>query len=307
MTAPAASRAPIDLTVVIASIDSTRSLALCLSHLDRACAGMRTEIIVVDASQDAAAHAVQAMCGAVALIRRPPGTLAPYLWAEGFRRSTGPIVAFSTSHCLVSPDWATALVRTLDAGATGAGGPLVIGRGTSPLDWAVFYLRYAGFMPHTLRAGRTDRDVAGDNAAYRRDSLERHVATLDNGFWEVDFHRHVAADGGWLSVAPDAQVEFTRSFSFSTIVRQRFAHGRHSGARRVAGGMRSAWQVVLAAPFVPFLLAARAGVHAVGGASPWRLPAAMPWFLPLATAWAIGEAFGALGARFGRSPQRPER
>ena len=290
------SQGPLDLSVVIASIDSTRSLDLCLRRIERACEGLRTEVIVVDASEGGAADEVKALCGRVALVRRPPGTLAPLLWAAGLDQSTGRVVAFSTSHCLVSSGWARALLAAIDEGATGVGGPLVIGQGTTPLDWAVFYLRYAGFMPHALGAGRTDREVAGDNAAYRREALDRHASTFASGLWEVDFHRLVRADGGWLSVAPAALAEFGRSFSPGTILRQRFAHGRHSGARRVRGGMRASWQVVMAAPAVPFILAARAATQAARGPAPWRLAAALPWFLLLASAWAAGEAVGAWGA-----------
>ncbi len=295
----------VDLTVVIASIDSTRSLDLCLRHLERACESLRTEVIVVDASEGDDAERVKALCRRVSLLQCPAGSLAPLLWAAGLERSTGRVVAFSTGHCLVSKGWARALLRGIDEGATGVGGPLVIGQGTTPLDWAVFYLRYAGFMPHALGAGRTNREVAGDNAAYRRDALDRHAATFATGVWEVDFHRLVRADGGWLSVAPDALVEFARSFWLRTILRQRFAHGRDSGTRRVHGRIRSAWQVVLAAPVVPFVLLARAATHAAGGASPWRLAVALPWFLVLATAWAAGEAFGAWGAGAGPSPTEP--
>lgn len=294
-----------DLTVVIASIDSTRSLGRCLHHLELACEGLRTEVIVVDASEGGDADRVKALCGRVSLLQRPAGTLAPLLWAAGLEQATGRAVAFSTGHCLVSPGWARALLRAIDEGATGVGGPLVIGQRTTPLDWAVFYLRYAAFMPQAMGAGRTDREVAGDNAAYRREALDRHAATFATGVWEVDFHRLVRADGGWLSVAPDAIVEFARSFSPGTILRQRFAHGRHSGARRVHGRIRSAWQVVLAAPVVPFILAARAATHAAKGPSPWRLAVALPWFLALATAWAAGEAFGAWGAGSGPSPPEP--
>ncbi len=296
MTGASTGHDRVDLTVVIASIDSTRSLASCLAHLARACQGLRAEVIVVDASEGDAADQVKAACAPVTLLQRRAGSLAPHLWAEGFRQSTGRLVAFSTSHCLVSPGWATALIRTIDDGATGAGGPLIIGTRTSPLDWAVFYLRYAAFMPHVLGDGRTDRELAGDNVAYRRDALDRHAATFTQGFWEVDFHRRVRADGGWLAAVPAALVEYSRSFALATILRQRFAHGRDSGASRVTAGIRSSWQVVLAAPVVPFILAARSAVHAVGGPAPWRLAVALPWFLPLAVAWAAGEAVGAIRA-----------
>ncbi len=285
-----------DLTVVIASIESSRSIDRCLRHLARSCAGLQAEIIVVDASRDDTADRVRANGGAAVVMTCRPGTLAPQLWAAGCRRASGRVVAFTTGHCLVSPNWATALLHAIDDGATGAGGPLVIGDGTGPLDWAVFYLRYAGSMPHTLGAGRTAGEIAGDNAAYARAALDRHAATFDAGFWEIDFHRLVRADGGWLAVVPEAVIAFSRSFPFGTIVRHRAAHGRQFGAGRVKGGRRAAWQIVMAAPLVPFVLAGRAAGRAVRGPAPWRFVAALPWFLLLAAAWAAGEAWGALRA-----------
>lgn len=295
-----------DLSVVVASIDSARSIEECLRHLERSCAGLRAEFIVADASRDDTAARIMALGRTVRLIRFNPNTLAPQLWAEGYRCSTGRIVAFTTGHCLVSPEWAAALRDALDAGATGAGGPLVVGAGTSVLDWAVFYLRYSAAMPHTLGAGRVSGEIAGDNAAYRRDALDRHAATFHHGFWEVDFHRALRADGGWLAAVPRAVIEFGRSFPLSTIVHHRFAHGRHFGAGRVSGGARAAWQIVLAAPLVPFVLAYRAGSRALGGGpARWRFIVALPWFLALATAWAAGEAWGALRADTGiPTPER---
>jgi glycosyltransferase involved in cell wall biosynthesis len=283
-----------DLSVVIASIESARSIDECLRHLERSCAGLQAEFIVADASRDGTAARVAPLDGPVVLLRCTPNTLAPELWAAGYRKSTGRIVAFTTGHCLVSAGWAAALTEALDRGATGAGGPLVIGEGTGLLDWAVFYLRYAGVMPHMLGGGGMVQEIAGDNAAYRREALDRHRATFARGFWEVDFHRLVRADGGWLAAAPQAVIAFSRSFPARTILRHRFAHGRQFCAVRVGGGTRRAWEIVLAAPLVPFVLAGRAAIRAARGPAPWRFIAALPWFLPLAGAWAAGEAWGAL-------------
>src|SRR5215208_437467 len=137
-----------DLSVVVASIDCAHTIDECLGRLGRSCAGLRFEFIVVDASRDGTAGRVVAAGFPVRLFRFKPNTLAPQLWAEGYRASIGRMVAFTTGHCLVSPAWANALIEALDAGATGAGGPLVIAKGTNALDWAVFYLRYSAVLPH---------------------------------------------------------------------------------------------------------------------------------------------------------------
>jgi hypothetical protein len=181
----------------------------------------------------------------------------------------------------------------------------VLADGTGPVDWAVFYLRYARFMPHTLGSGRISGEIAGDNAAYSRSSLDRHSSTFDRGFWEVDFHRLVRADGGWLAAVPAAVVEFSRSLPFWTIFHHRYVHGCSFGGGRVSDGTRAAWQVVLAAPLVPFLLAARAVPRAAGGPGVWRFLVSLPWFLMLAAAWAAGEAWGALQADPYRHPEVP--
>lgn len=281
------------MSVVIACIDAGRTVDECLRRFTQTCAGLRAELIVVDASNDDSAARVE-MRGGATLVRCPRGTLAPVLWAEGYRRSTGGVVAFTTGHCLPVDGWAPAMMESIGRGASGAGGPLVIAPRTRPLDWAVFYLRYSAFMPGTLGEGRITGEIAGDNAAYSRDALARHAASFANGFWEVDFHRDVRADGGWLAATSAATVRFGPSFPLRTIVAHRFAHGMHFGAGRVLGG-RPAWRLLLGAPAVPAILAARAARRVwQGGGSRLRFVAALPWFLVLATAWAAGEAWGAL-------------
>lgn len=286
-----------DLSVVIATTEASRSIEACLDHVEAACAGLQAEVIVVDASSDDTADRVSRTARPITLLRCVPGTLTPRLWAEGYRRSTGRRVAFTTGHCLVSRGWATALMAALDAGAAGAGGALTRAEGISALDRAVYYLRYSAFMPETLGMGRTSGEVAGDNAMYARDWLNRHTDTMADGFWEVDFHRRVRAAGGWLAAVPTAVVAFTRSFPAPTILRHRFRHGSHFGAGRVAGGTRSVWQVVLASPLVPLVLAARVARRVIGiPRERWPFATALPWFVVLGAAWAAGEAWGAITA-----------
>ncbi len=284
-----------DLSVVIATTDAGRSIRECLRRLQIACAGMSSELLVVDASTDDTPDQVE-RCASVRLVRMPPGTLTPRLWAEGYGRSSGRVVAFTTGHCLARPGWGSSMMAALDAGATGAGGPLTLAPGARPLDWAIFFLRYSTFTPDRIGEGRIVGEIAGDNAAYRREALDRHAATFTDGFWEIDFHRLVRADGGWLTAVPAARVEFGRSFPLRTILRHRYAHGKQLAASRIRGGARRPWQIVLAAPGVPLLLAARAASK-VTGSDRLRFVAALPWFLLLAASWAAGEAAGALAGK----------
>lgn len=289
-------RSTVDLSVVVATTDAARTIDACLDRLRRTCAHLHAEVFVVDASRDGTPDLVHRRGDGTALVRLPPDTLTPALWAEGYRRSRGRVVALTTGHCLMPEQWASSLVSAIDAGAAAAGGPLIVGPGTGPLDWAVYYLRYSAFTPERLGSGRIAGEISGDNAAYARAAVARHEDLLVDGFWEIDVHRWLRADGGWLAAVPEAVVEFGRSCPLQTIARHRFAHGRHFGAGRVRGGVRRPWQIIAAAPLVPFVLAARAGARVLSTPRDrWRFLAATPWFALLAASWAAGEATGALG------------
>jgi hypothetical protein len=203
-------------------------------------------------------------------------------------------VAFTIGHVSVTRTWAHALVNGLEH-AAGVGGPLVLARDAGIVDWAVFYLRYSAFLPSQLPDGSVAGEIAGDNAAYTRTALARHASTLADGFWEVEFHRHLRADGASLGATTQATAAFNGSSPFWCIARHRYQHGRHFGASRMAHGS-SALRIVAAAPLVPLVLAWRAARRV------WRerehrrrFLLAMPLFLTLAAAWAAGEAHGALG------------
>jgi hypothetical protein len=286
-----------DLTVVVASIEAERSIERCLSSIEAACNGLRAEIIVVDASRDSTAQLVAAGWPALEVIRYPPGTLVPALWAAGFRASRSGPVVFTIGHVVVPSSWARALLEGL-RDADGVGGPLLLADASGPVDWAVFYLRYTAFLPRQLTEGLVNGEIAGDNAAYRRQALERE--SLSDGFWEVEFHRSLRRGGGRLAARSGAAVQFTYSAPFRSIARHRFDHGRHFGAKRVAHGA-SRLRVAAAAPVVPFVLALRAARRVLPERGyRARFVAALPIFVVLASAWAAGEAVGALSA--GRSP-----
>ena len=287
-----------DLTVVIATVDAARSIVRCVEAVQRSCSGLRAEIMVVDASTDGTADLIAARWPALCLVRLPTGTLTPRLWAEGAARTTGRVVAFTTGHCAPVEWWARSLLERIDEGAVGAGGPLGLAAAAGVVDRAVFYLRYSGFLPETLGDGRVEGEIAGDNAAYRRDALERHADLVSDGFWEVDFHRAVREDGGWIAASRDAVAWFGPSFPFRTIVRHRFEHGRHFAGSRVRRRETSRWRIVAVSPLVPAVLALRAARRVLPFRTHrMRFLSALPVFTLLAAAWALGEAVGALGTR----------
>ena len=263
---------------------------------------IEAEVIVVDASSDKSADIAEEVLGPTAVFRCPVGTLTPDLWAEGIRRSSGRTVALTTGHFVVPPEWARELAAAVEAGATGAAGTFEVAAETSPTDWAVFYLRYSEFLVEPSGARRGLTNIPADNAAYEGEALRQHVATTDDGFWEVEFHRRLQAAGGALVLVPKATAVYGQSFPLATILRHRFRHGRHAGAWRASTGQRSTWLLVATSPLVPAALVARAWRRVRGLPDHRsRFLRSIPQFVVLACVWAAGEALCAIaGPEVGR-------
>jgi len=293
----------LDVSVIIASVESAESIGRCIESVRAALQGKYSEVIVVDASRDTSADIAERELGHAAVIRCAPGTLTPELWAAGIVRSTGRVIALTTGHFEVAPNWMENLETALRAGHTGAAGRLDLGDATSVTDWAVFYLRYSEFLREPKQVQRGVAGIPADNAAYDGEAIRRFVKNSDDGFWEVEFHRQLHAAGGSLAMVPGATARYARSFPFLTIARHRFHHGRHAGAWRVSRALRSPVMIVAGTPLVPFALALRA----------WRrvrpmlqhrgrFLRALPAFLVLAGCWAVGEAVGAVSGARAPSP-----
>ncbi len=285
------------LSVVVGITGASHGVDDCLAALTRACEGVASEIIVVDASRSAAAACARGSFPGLTVLAAHPDTLMPRLWAAGYRHSRGKIVAFTTLNCTVPPGWTHAIQSGLAAGNVGVGGALRIAPGASATDWAIFHIRYSAFLG-VADAPAVVADIPGDNAAYRRDALDLFAHTFSDGFWEVDFHRRLRPGGGQLALLPAMAVTFGRSGPLLQLAAQRFRHGRHSGGWRVDTGVRRAWQIAIAAPAIPAILLLRT-VRALKRSGGTVRFGAVPAFLVLAAAWAAGEVAGAFSKRSG--------
>ena len=257
-------------------------------------------LLAGDADSGAAQLVAAAQMVGVAphVLSAPEASLTPELWGLGLHAARGEVVAFTINQCTVQDGWARALLAGIAHGDAGVGGPLVLATDTSRTGRAIFFLRYSAFLGQANDARREVRDIAGDNAAYRRDVLMRY-GPYAHGFWEIEAHHRLRADGDTLALVPGMGAAFGGSPRLLPFMRQRFAHGRHFGGWRVRVGGRRPWQIALASPLVPFVFLLRTARRVAGDrGSLFRLAGCAGPFLALAAAWAAGEAAGALSAGF---------
>jgi hypothetical protein len=227
--------------------------------------------------------------------------LIPHLWARGMARAHGAILAITTSHFTAAPDWIPALREAhgrLEAPAIG--GPMEPPRAGRAVDWATYFLRYSSFLAYTRE--QAVADIAGDNASYKRAALEAHADALRDGFWELDLHRHLRAEGKSIVFVPEIRLTQRRSFGFLCFLGQRFHHGQQFGRTRLQGRSLLARALAMAAsPLIPLVFlgkiigrVARSGRD--WGPFLWALPVLISFLL----AWSLGEAWGYFGAERGR-------
>ena len=288
---------PPELSVVLASVTGGPAIHASVARLREACEGIPSELIIVAARAPASPPPewTEANARDVRNEALPKGTLTPILWAAGLRLARAHWVAFTTDQMRVTPSWAQALLQALESGAWGAGGPIDLAPDADATTAAGYLIRFSSFTPHGWPEVARARDVPGDNAVYRRDMLLRHPDLVREGFWEIEFHRRLERDGGFLLMVPNAAALLVGPVPFGALLRQRYRHARDFGGSRVRRHGESRLKLLLAAPLVPFVLLARIGGRVLKGSRErgFFLKAWPPLAL-LALAWAAGEAAGAV-------------
>jgi hypothetical protein len=292
--ARAATAASPALSVVIGVQGSIGALPRCLAALQPQVVEADAEIIAVISGYDAVDAQLALRYPQVRWLHSPAGTLVPQLWKQGIDAARSPVAALTIAQCSPAPGWLRQVADGLAGDAAAVGGPLSGPQDGNSLDWALYFARYSNWMP--AGEARPVHDVAGDNAAYRRTSLEGCEAALRDGFWEVLVHERLVALGRTILWQPEMLVEFHAAGSLRDLAQTRFEHGRHYAATR--SGSRPAARVlrVLTAPLLPFVLLAR--IHGrVRAKQPswlrhfWR---SLPALSVLVLAWSLGELSGYL-------------
>lgn len=284
-----------DLSVVVAVWNDTEGLDGCLAALSTQ---LDDGIEVLVSGNIRVEPEVRASFEWATWLDHPADSLVPVLWSLGIERSRGDRVALTTSHFAPRDDWVAEIrgaVTRLDAVAIGGAiDPPVSG---GPVAWATYYLRYSNYFH--LDSEQIVGEIAGDNAVYRRDALERHWAVIADGFWEPDFHRVIRAEGHDLIYAPTIRVRQIASSGISSFCRQRFHHGTQFGSARVRG--RSALERaarLATAPAVPVVFLAKICARALRRPRDLaRFLGALPVLAAFILCWAIGEARGYMNWR----------
>ncbi|MGH7704084.1 MAG: hypothetical protein ACREMO_13400, partial [Gemmatimonadales bacterium] len=228
------------------------------------------------------------------LIAAPTSALIPELWGLGIRESRGEIVAITTAHCVPSRDWVSAMLEAHEGAAAGVGGAIESDESAGLVDWAVYFCRYSQFMLPFERG--VVREIAGDNASYKRVHIDQCRHAWRNGFWEPAVHAELRKAGLELLLAPSVVVSHKRSFGLGGFVKQRFWHGMQFGRERAA---RLRWprRALYSglSPAIPLVFLVRIARQVFGkGRHRAKLIRCLPVLGLFLLAWSGGELLGYL-------------
>jgi hypothetical protein len=283
------------LTVVVASLGPQAALERCLAALEPQVDG--AEVLVCDGHRNTSE--LSRRFGWARFVEMPT-RLVPELWRDGIELASGRIVALTISAMVPEGDWIES-IKSVHAEHDVVGGAIEPGAGLRVSDWAEYFCRYVRDM-RPFEGHECVEHLPGDNAAYKRELLERTRELYRDGFWEPVVHRRLAEEGVLVWHSPELVVRQGRSAGVRAFLRQRLVHGRAHGRKRGAHFSRPRNLAgILGAPLVPPLLTLRI-VREVTAKRRYRLrvAAALPLLFAYNVAWATGEAPGHVDAPRGR-------
>ena len=280
------------LSIIVAVPEGGPVLASCLAALEAQIPGTVAEILVVDGAKSGTAASSALDSGSIRILHLPAQPEVPTLWQAGIDASRGRIIALLVESCIPGPGWVQQILRAHQADCAVIGGAIDLAPTLGTVDSAIYFCRYARYMPPFAPAFVDD--LPANNCSYKREALTGMQDEMADGFWETFIHRKMRARGDRLLCLPEILVHHVASASGLSFLRVRFNHGRKFAGRRAKDlnwGQRTLRVVVF--PFIPFVMLLRIATR-VWERDRYRAKFlfCIPLLLIFLTAWSAGECVG---------------
>jgi GT2 family glycosyltransferase len=220
------------VSVLVCSYNGGARLDACLRSM-RSIDYPDYEVILVDDGSTDNTRAVAARFPEVRAIHQPNLGLSEAR-NVGLRATTGAVVAYTDSDCVVDPDWLSLLVYQIGrTGAAAVGGPNL-----SPEDGRIAACVAAspGQPTHVLESDQVAEHIPGCNMAYRREAL-LEINGFDPVYRkagdDVDICWRLQHEGMWITFAPAAFVWHHRRQIVRAYLRQQFGYGEAEALLKV--------------------------------------------------------------------------
>jgi hypothetical protein len=220
-----------ELSIVVASRESSNELARLLNGLTQQVSGQQIEVIVAGCQSAAPRNSAADYLG-VAFIQLPEKTTLPKLFQAGISRSRGGVIALTDTTCEPDPGWVRAILEAHKAPAPVIGGAVEMNGISRLIDWAAYFCEYGQFMLPLTNGPATE--VPGNNLSFKRRALDDGKEFTRDGFWKTYWCRRLQEEGIELELRPSIIVYYKKTFELIPFLVRRFHHGRCFAGMRVA-------------------------------------------------------------------------
>lgn len=287
-------RSPPKVSVVIACVNGLPSIGECLTALVNQNTSVDYEVVVANCCHDGTIEHVNTRFPEVTLLNYEDRRGIPQLRADGIEVSQGKIIAILEDHCLVPENWIAIIADAHHSDYGAIGGPVENGSTDRLIDWAVYLCEYSALMP-PIPGGET-KDIAGNNAAYKRDALQAVDEETLRNCWEYFIHQEMREAGVRFRSRPDMVVRHKKEFGFLYFLTQRFHYSRSfAGMRRREIEPSHRLLHTLASPLLAPLMLYRVGRQVLRKQRHVGIfVKALPFLIPFMISYAVGEGVGYL-------------
>jgi glycosyltransferase involved in cell wall biosynthesis len=224
----------VELTIIIASYNSERTIEGCLASLEHQETDRNFEIIVVDSSTgDTAAKITEEKFPRVKLYRFTKRKFVGDARNFGISKAKGRIVAFTDADCRAAKNWVNEILKNHSSPLLAIGGAIANGNPDSYIGWAAYFCEKPGqWMPNTPAGWFVD--VAGANISYKKDVFEKYGNFIEGTYCsDTEFHWRIGRAGQRIRFIPSILVFHNNIEGFAEFLRHEYYHGRSFARVRV--------------------------------------------------------------------------
>jgi len=214
-----------DISVVIASYNSKRTVEACLKSLEQQVTLRDYEVILVDSSTDGTGELVERKYPRVIVHRCSERKFAGDARNLGISMARGRLVAFLDTDCEAESDWIEKIVKAHESPYPAIGGAIANGTPDSYVGCAAYFCEFSGWMPGRLP--QLMDDIAGANMSYKRDVFRKYGHFIEGTYCsDTEFHWRLGKDDLRLRFDPSVQVSHHNIERLGKFLNHEIFHGR---------------------------------------------------------------------------------
>jgi glycosyltransferase involved in cell wall biosynthesis len=244
------------LSVIIASFNSARTIEACLKSLESQVTNERFEVILVDSSTDGTSALVEKKFTQVKLHRfnqrKFPGDARNW----GISVARGKILAFLDADCTVERNWVNEVLKAHLSPHLVIGGVVENGSPKSLVGWGYYFCEFSLWMPKSSK--REIREVAACCLSLKRFAFDRYGPFIEGTYCsDTAFQWNLQRDGQKVLFVPTIKVSHITTYNLVGFLKHIIHHRMNFvevmiREQKMTQGYQTAFFAAL--PLFPFLL-----------------------------------------------------